>query len=239
MRFEAERTAVRMPYVAASRLRWNGRRECALVCNLSSGGVFLHVDEPPRGEAEVRFPLPDGGEKIVARAAVRWVDRATAEGGTPLPVACGLGFVSITDQDRERILRQVDHYLALPTPVLGIAQPRSGLMRVQLVAPCTLRGEFGTIQGKTCNLGVFGVYAAIDPQLPVGTEAELRLRLPEPIGEFVASVTVSWRNSRSEVHRHVLPPGCGLRFEGLARPEIRNLVRLVDDRLSRMPRIRG
>ncbi len=63
----------------------------------------------------------------------------------------------------------------------------------------------------------------------------LRIELPPPVGRFVRRVTVTWRNPAKAHRPHVLPAGCGVRFEGLSTLDVRHLSRLVDERLHRPP----
>lgn len=232
MKDASDREQLRLPFVAASRLRRDDRWDAAMLCNLSSRGLYLHVDHPPRDATEVRFPLPDGGPPVTAVAEPRWTQRDAAPW---LPVRCGLSFVELAGEDRDRILRLVDRFRTRPTPVLGIEQPHSGLLRVPLIVPCTLAGDFGEAAGKTCNLSVFGVYATLAPIPERGVVGRLRLELPSPIGRFEREVTVAWRNPEPRARPHTLPDGCGLRFEELSTLDIRRLWRLVEDHLARLP----
>jgi len=235
-----ELESLRLPFVAGSELRWNARRDRALICNLSCGGVLAHVDRLPEGEVEVDFPLPDDGPPVHARAAVRWSGPAFAERSGFLPVACGLGFVEIEPEIRERIARLARRYRQQPVPAVGIAQPRSGILRVPLILPCRFRSEStGVLRGKTCNVSAFGVYVTLERELELGSQGQLELDLPPPVGSFAPRVTVAWRNPDLEPRPHALPVGCGLRFEGLGRTELAALVRVVDELLAQVPRGRG
>lgn len=229
---------LRVPYVAAGSVLWEEGEEAAIVCNLSPGGLHLQLERVPRREVEVRFPLPDGGPPVRARVAVRWARRDVEEAAVSRPLTgCGLRFVALAPRDRERIERLVASHRDRPTPVAGINQPRSGLSRVPLLAPCVLAGGFGELEGRTCNLSVFGAYVAVAPPPDRDEVAELRVDLPSPVGRFVRRVTVTWRNPAKAHRPHVLPEGCGLRFEGLSTLDVRHLSRLVDERLHHAPRL--
>ena len=238
MHAEPESEQLRVPYVAAGRVLWEGGEEEAIVCDLSSRGLHLQLGRVPPREVEVRFPLPDGGPPVMARVAVRWFRRGVEEHAASRPLTgCGMSFVGLAASDRERIDRIVADYRSRPTPDVGVTQPRSGLSRIPLIAPCTLAGEFGELHGRTCNLSVFGVYAALASPPQRGEVAELRVELPPPVGSFVRRVTVAWRNPATTHRPHILPEGCGLRFEGLATLDVRHLSRLVDERLERLLRL--
>lgn len=227
---------LRVPFVAAGHLRSSAGERAALVCELSRDGLRLQVEESPTGEAEVRFPLPDGGPPVAARAVVRWTERRHDGAPAPLPVACGVELVGLSDADRERIARVVERYRKRPTPVLGIEQPRSGLLRVPFVEPCTLRGARGERRATTCNLSVFGAYVALDEPPAPGEELQFEIDLASPVGRFERRATVTWRHPESRYRPHTLPTGCGLRFEELTRHDLRQLSRFVDSRLEHLPR---
>ena len=80
----SEDPQLRIPYVAAARVRWNGGEEAAIVCNLSAGGIHVELDREPPSEVGVRFPLPDGGPPVEARVAVQWTRHGLEEPAAPV-----------------------------------------------------------------------------------------------------------------------------------------------------------
>ncbi len=235
----ATRETYRVPFLAGAVLRQAERKDCAVVGNLSSGGLLFYAGQVPNGDLELKFPLPDDGPPIRVRAVPRWSRPRIEADGEMSPAVCGVRFVDMTPEDRARIDRQIDEYLEQPTPIHGLKQPRSGLARIPIVLACSLEGEFGSLRGTICNLNVSGVYVAMRDELELGTTARLRVQLPDPIGRIEKRVTVTWSNACAEERPHILPPGHGFRFDDLTRAEIRQLVRLVDAYLARIPRGHG
>jgi len=228
----------RVPYVAACELRTAAGSRSALIRNLSSGGIYVHLDEVPAGEAALHFPLPDGGPPVTVRAAARWAKESDEENAGELPMGCGFRFIEVPAPVQERIDRVVAEHAAQPTPLAGVAQPLSGAARVPVIASCRLAGAFGEASGHTCNLSIFGVYVAVDPVPAEGEPVELRLMLPGDEEPFVRRATVTWRNPQAPPRPHLLPAGCGLRFEGLSLVDVRHLSSIVDGYLTRLPRPR-
>ena len=222
----------RIPYVAACTLHGAGGGRSALVRNLSSQGVYLHLEEVPEGEVELSFPLPDGGPPVRARAVARWTKEVGEEEAGKLPLGSGFHFLDLPPADRGRIDRVVAEYLRRPTPLAGVSQPRSGAARIPLITSCRLAGAWGEASGHTCNFSIFGIYAAVAPIPAVGEAVELRLVLPGDSEPFVRKATVTWRNPDAAERPHMLPAGCGLRFEDLSLADVRLLSQIVDGYLA-------
>lgn len=228
----AEAAPPRIPYVAACTLDTAAGRRSALVRNLSAQGVYLHLEEVPDGEVGLSFALPDGGPPVHARAEVRWSKGVEESEPGELPMGCGFRFVRIEPGDAERIERLVADHLRQPTPVAGVTPPRSGAARIPLIASCRLAGAWGEASGHTCNLSIFGVYAAVNPIPAVGERVELRLVVPGDSEPLVRRATVIWRNPEAPAKPHLLPAGCGLRFEDLSLADVRLLSQIVDGYLA-------
>lgn len=227
---------VRIPYVAACTLETAAGRRSALVRNLSRHGVYLHLEEVPDGDVTLTFPLPDGGPPVRSRAAVRWSKEVGEEEPGKLPLGSGFRFLDLAATDAARVERLVADHLRQPTPVAGVSQPQSGAARIPLIASCRLAGAWGEASGHTCNLSIFGVYAAVAPIPAVGERVELRLVLPGDSEPFVRRATVTWRNPEAPEKPHLLPAGCGLRFENLSLGDVRLLSQIVDGYLALLPR---
>jgi len=233
-----EPSPIRVPFVAACELRFAGGSRSALIRNLSSGGLFLHLEEAPTGEAALHFQLPDGESPVTVRAAVRWSKESDEESAGDLPMGCGFRFVEVPPAEQARIDRVVADYAAQPTPLAGVAQPLSGAARVPVIASCRVAGAFGEASGHTCNLSIFGVYAALSPIPPVDEPVELRLVLPGDSEPFARRAVVTWCNPDGPRRPHFLPAGCGLRFADLSLADVRLLSSIVDGYLARLPRKR-
>lgn len=229
-----DRAPVRIPFVAACTLQTATGRRSALVRNLSSQGLYVHLEEELEGEVELSFPLPDGGPPVRVRAVARWSKEVGEESTGPFPVGCGFRFVDVAASDQGRIDRLVAAHASQPGSIAGITQPRSGAARVPLITSCRLAGAWGEASGHTCNLSIFGVYAAVAPIPEVGESVELRLVLPGDSEPFVHRATVTWRNPGMPARPHLLPAGCGLRFDDLGLGDIRLLAQIVDGYLARL-----
>lgn len=227
-----EAADVRMPFVTRCEIRQGDRIAAGLICNFSAHGCFLHVDPIPSGELDLTFSLPDGGPPVAARVAVQWVNEGGLATASSLPVGCGLRFVLMAPSDRWRVEALVETYRGQSALPVGAETPESPAARVPLIAPCTLRGDFGEARGSTCNLSMFGVYAAVDPIPGVGERVWASLALPRKRTAFEQWATVTWRSDGPPTWHRPLPPGCGLRFEGLGMTDMRYLSQLVEEHLA-------
>ena len=225
----------RVPYVARCRISNAGRRRHGTICNVSKLGVYVHVEPVPEGEVEIVFGLPDGGTAVEAGAQVTWVNDVPPENVTALPVGCGLRFTVVAPEDRQRIEELVEAFRREPEPLIGLAQPTTGRIRIPYVAPCTLVGPFGISQGSTCNLSSHGIYAAVDRIPDVGSTLEVAVRLPGRRDPFEREGVVTWQNLDRPERPHALPPGCGIRFEGLSLQDEQELAELVNEYLASLP----
>jgi hypothetical protein len=226
---------VRMPFVTRCEVRQGDRVVPGLICNFSAHGCFLHVDPVPSGEFDLTFTLPDGGPPVEARVAVKWVNEGGLATATSLPVGCGLRFVMMAPADRWRVEALVETYRGQAALPVGAEAPESPAARVPLIAPCTLSGDFGEARGSTCNLSMFGAYVAVEPIPEAGTRVWASLALPRKRTPFEQWATVTWRNLGPPTWERPLPPGCGLRFEGVAMTDMRYLARLVEEHLAQHP----
>jgi len=225
----------RVPYVARCRISSSGRRRHGTICNISKLGLYVHVEPVPEGEVEIDFGLPDGGVTVRAGAQVTWINDVPPDNVTALPIGCGLRFVDIAPEDRHRIEELVEAFRREPEPLIGLAQPTTGRVRIPYVAPCTLVGGFGISQGSTCNLSSHGIYAAVDRIPDVGETLEVSVRLPGRKDPFSISGTVTWQNLDRPDRRHALPPGCGIRFDDLSLQDEQDLSELVNEYLASLP----
>jgi len=226
----------RVPFVQICDVGIGDERRRGLTCNLSILGAYVHLEKPPAAGSEVTlsFRLPDDGALVLAGSRVTWVNDVPAEHVTALPVGCGLRFVSVAPDDVRRVAVLVKEFLAAPAgeTLLGVGVPPSGKVRIPFIAACEFEGDEGRAEGSLCNLSTLGVYAALGRIPEVGERGKIRFTVPGRALPFTARVTVAWSNPEFERRMLALPPGCGLRFEGLNPFDQALLARLVDDYLE-------
>jgi Tfp pilus assembly protein PilZ len=95
-------------------------------------------------------------------------------------------------------------------------QPAKGMVRVPFVRRCELEIE-GQPAGSAfiVNINVLGAYVARDVIPSVGQTVRLRFDTPGHVVAVRAEGTIVWANPRQTHPVHSLPPGFGLRFDGL------------------------
>lgn len=106
----------RIPYVQPCRLVTETGATRAVVCNLSTLGVYVAVDPIPPFESRVRvsFALPQLAMPLTAECIVAWVNPDEPMEVESLPTGCGLRFEALADEWRLRIERLVEEYLKIP-----------------------------------------------------------------------------------------------------------------------------
>jgi Tfp pilus assembly protein PilZ len=196
----------------------------------------VHTASTPEvgSEAMLTFRLPDDGTLVIAGARVTWVNDSPADTVTALPRGCGLRFTSLAPDDVRRIAALVADFLAAPReePQVGVGLPRSGKVRIPFISACTFAGEQGSTSGSLCNLSTLGVYAALDRIPEVGERGWITFATPDDPRSFSANATVAWHNPEYARRMHALPPGGGLRFEGLSPRDSARLEALVENYLD-------
>ena len=109
----------RIPYVQPCRLTTETGATRAVVCNLSTLGVYVAVDPIPPFESRVRlsFALPQHSAPLTAECLVAWVNPDEPMEVESLPTGCGLRFVELPEEWRLRIERLVEEYLKIPREI--------------------------------------------------------------------------------------------------------------------------
>jgi hypothetical protein len=97
--------AKRVPYVQDCRLRARDAEGEGTIRNISVLGIYLDVDPIPRVGERLRlsFPLPDGDGSLDVEAEVAWRNTSARHKVPVLPPGCGLRFLGLSEQERERI----------------------------------------------------------------------------------------------------------------------------------------
>jgi uncharacterized protein (TIGR02266 family) len=117
--FIAKRSYPRIPTRILAYVRQDETHVESWIHTLSSGGLFLEIDPPPKpGEQiEVAFPIPGMRTPVRASAVVQWCGRARADG----PFGVGVNFVQIGNEEKEAIARHVEERLSSVGSLRGFA----------------------------------------------------------------------------------------------------------------------
>lgn len=112
----------------------------------------------------------------------------------------------------------------------------SGLLRVPFVNRCALDFDDGSVvDAFLVNINVLGAYVAQDGLARLGQRIRCHFRIPGNEIELSLGAVVVWVNARQQHPVHSLPPGFGLRFEGLTSEDLRRVEGIVEDYIARHP----
>jgi hypothetical protein len=209
---------VRIPFVHGCRLTTPARARGGLVCNLSTQGTYVTLDEPlpDLGETVQIVIAPPGQPPIVeAEAVVASQSREAPLGPDSLPPGVGLRFVALSGVYRGRVetlLRQYHEgrgHLVLASP------PHAGPRRIPYVQHCHLTTARGAVETLICNLSRLGAYVAADPRPAVDEEVGLSFVTADDVRLDLKGV-VSWQSPEAP-EEESLPPGCGIRFVSVSK----------------------
>jgi Tfp pilus assembly protein PilZ len=107
--------ASRIPYIQPCLLTTPTGATQAVVCNLSTLGLYVAVDPIPPFDTRVlvTFPLPRAPEPLDVECEVAWINPDEPAEVDSLPTGCGLRFCLLDDAQRLCIERLVEEYRAL------------------------------------------------------------------------------------------------------------------------------
>ena len=117
----------------------------------------------------------------------------------------------------------------------------SGLLRVPFVRRCRLefpdRTTEKTLAGFVVNLNVLGAYVAAEQgKFPaLGETVVCHVTTPENEIEMPLGGTIAWVNAHQPHPVHSLPPGFGIKFEGLPERCRQRILDVVDEYVRRHP----
>lgn len=115
----------------------------------------------------------------------------------------------------------------------------SGLIRVPFVRRCQL--DMQGAEPSTAflvNINVLGGYVARDELPSLGCRLTCRFHVPDSECEVMVAAVVAWLNPKQQHLVHSLPPGFGIKFEGLSPDARQRIERIVEEHLSRHPESR-
>ncbi len=224
----------RIPYVRRCVLQRNGRRAEAVLCDLSVLGVYVTFLRPlpeaipePGETVSISFLLPEDPVPVEGDATVTWQNVEERQEVAGLPPGCGLRFVSLHPSHHSRIDELIQDYRSSPHPRISVPPPHTGFVRIPYVQPCLLVNDAGTWEGVLCNLSLVGAYVTTDPIPPTGERLGLLFKVPGEDRPLEARGEVVWVNPEEPRRADSLPPGCGLRFEGLDPAVRAHVARLI------------
>jgi len=104
------------------------------------------------------------------------------------------------------------------------------LLRVPFVRRCALSFDDGVeVSAFIVNINTLGVYVANDEMPRLGQGVRLQFNLPESDRALSLDGSVAWLNPRQQHPVHSLPPGFGVKFQGISAEDIRSLERVITD----------
>lgn len=114
---------------------------------------------------------------------------------------------------------------------------KAALLRVPFVRRCALAFDDGVeASAFLVNINALGVYVAYDDAMPkLGQGVRLRFSLPDSDRELSVRGSVAWLNPRQQHPVHSLPPGFGVKFEGISADDIRSIEQVITDYKARHP----
>ena len=124
-----------------------------------------------------------------------------------------------------------------PQPVRRTVERRNnGLLRVPFIRRCALAFDDGTSASTfTVNINVLGAYVARDQMPQLSQAVTITLATPGKDVQLVLRGTVTWLNPRQQHPVHSLPPGFGIKFQGLSLDAHTCIQDLVEEYLARHP----
>jgi Tfp pilus assembly protein PilZ len=112
----------------------------------------------------------------------------------------------------------------------------SGMLRVPFVQRCALDFDDGQlVDAFLVNINVMGAYVAHDGLARLGQRLQCRFKIPGNEIRVSLAATVAWVNARQQHPVHSLPPGFGLKFEGIASADLLRVEAIVQDYVARHP----
>jgi Tfp pilus assembly protein PilZ len=124
-----------------------------------------------------------------------------------------------------------------PQTIRGDAERRNrGMLRVPFIRRCALAFDDGSSASTfIVNINVLGAYVARDQMPSLNQAVTLTLATPGKDVQLVLRGIVTWLNPRQQHPVHSLPPGFGVRFQGLS-PDAHDCIQeLVEEYLARHP----
>jgi hypothetical protein len=111
----------RIPFVQRCRLEGAQGPIHGLICDIGILGVYVSLDAVPQaGEVyELSFLLPGGETPVAVQGRVVWRNAHSERRVKDLPPGCGLRFIDLLKQDRDRISAMVRAYTMpfVPPPI--------------------------------------------------------------------------------------------------------------------------
>lgn len=96
------------PTIIRVEVEYKGARRQGYLMNLSLGGAFLAVDEPPPkgAQSKLHVLLPWGVGECAIQARSAWRQRDDED----RPIGVGVKFVDVTEQTRDKLRSYLERY---------------------------------------------------------------------------------------------------------------------------------
>jgi Tfp pilus assembly protein PilZ len=107
--------ALRVPFVRRCTIEFpDGTKATAFIVNINVLGSYVALDEmPPLGQqVTCRFQMPESEHEVVVAGVVAWTNPSQPHPVHSLPPGCGVGFRSLSEDNRARIESIVADYVA-------------------------------------------------------------------------------------------------------------------------------
>jgi hypothetical protein len=103
------------PTILAAEVHGNGKSTKGYLLNVSLGGAFLAIDEPPSPEETVSLHLllPWGIGECALSARIAWVQRDERD----RPIGAGLAFQDPTEEASRKLQRYLERFVDLEAQI--------------------------------------------------------------------------------------------------------------------------
>ena len=113
---------------------------------------------------------------------------------------------------------------------------KAALLRIPFVRRCALVFDDGVAASAfLVNINALGVYVAHDEMPRLGQGVRLQFSLPDSERELSLEGSVVWVNPLQQHPVHSLPPGFGVKFQGVSAADTRSIEQVITEYKARNP----
>jgi Tfp pilus assembly protein PilZ len=106
--------ALRVPFVRRCAVEFpDGTKATAFIVNINVLGAYIALDQMPGlgQQMACRFQMPESEHEVVVQGVVAWTNPSQPHPVHSLPPGCGMGFRSLSSENRARIESIVADYV--------------------------------------------------------------------------------------------------------------------------------